>query len=387
MKRLGYLLADFPVLTETYPGNEIRSLERLGHEVRPVVINRHSAPCQPDDQALASRATHLASLPSGPRVLSWPARGAVGRAEAFIRSQRSVSPVTLFYEGARIAKQLRRDKVSHLHAHGNAMAAAQAIVAARLAEITVSFRICHGSPPDCAELAACLEHAEFAVASSIEEGNTIRAHHKGSRVIDIRPGVDEKQLKPYVTGAHNGRLLFAGSLREDRGVGDLLTALARLPAKERPHLEVVGDGPLRHGLPDMAAKAGLQPSDITCHGPKTATWLSEHGPGHLGLVAPARMPRAGRLGSRGLVVKEAMAMGLPVITTAITGLSEVVEPETGWLTPPQTPDALTQAIRQLTAQKPERRWNMARQARSRIEAHFTLGHSARSLSQAIEGLN
>lgn len=387
MKRIAYLLSEFPVLTETYPGNEIRALEQIGHEVRPVILNRLAAPCQPEDHVLASRATPLAGLPTGPRVLSWPARRAVGRAEAFIRSQRGMSPVMLFYEGARIAKQLRRDKVSHLHAHGGISAAAHAIVAARLAEITVSFQISHAAHPSCPDLAACLDHAEFAVACSGEEGNAVRAHHPGSRVIDIHPGVDEKRLRPYVTGAHNGRLLFAGSLREDRGLGDLLKALGSLPAKERPHLDVVGDGPLRDTLPEMVTKAGLRATDLTCHGPKSAIWLSEHGPGHLGLVAPARTPRAGRFSSRGLVVKEAMAMGLPVVTTAITGMREIVEPETGWLTPPETPDALVQAIRQLTAQKPERRWSMARLARSRVEAHFTLGHSVRQLSKAIEALN
>lgn len=387
MQRIAYLMSDFPALNETFPGNEIRALEQIGHEVRPVILNRLNVPCQPDDHVLANRATQLAALASGPRVLAWPGRSAISRAETFIRAQREASAVSLFYQGARIAKYLRREKISHVHANGGGLAAAHAIVAGRLAEITVSFRIGQMDLGQLHDPDPCLVHADFIVANSEEESSALRARHPNMQIVDILPGVDAARLKPYVTGAHNGRLLFAGSLREDRGLGDLFTALARLPVKERPHLDLVGDGPLRTSLSETAQKAGLRSVDFTWHGPKTTVWLSEHGPGHLGLVAPARAPGAGRASTRGLVVKEAMSMGLPVVTTAIAGMREIVSPESGWLVPPAAPDALMRALRSLIAQKPERRWVMARAARGRIEQGLTLRHSAEALSRKISSLN
>ena len=385
MKRLAYLLADFPVLSETFIGNEIRAMERHGHTVMPIIMTRRTGAAQPEDIDLADRSTLLSSLTSGPRALYGSGLGAVSRAERFIREQKMLPALSLFYQGARIARFLKQNKIDHLHAHFAGGAAAHAIVAARLAGIKVSF-VCHGhdvygEPED---LNAKLNHADFVVAVCRDLANDLSAMAPVAKIVEVPCGTNPSRFMPRDNSEHNGRLLFIGRLVEQKGIDDLLTALAALPISERPRLDIVGDGPIRESLKDTGLRIGLRVEDMAFLGPKSAAWFAEHGPGYFGLVAPFKVGPDGARDTGPLVVKEAMAMGLPVVSTAFMGVKETVTPETGWLVPPADPFALTGAIRSLLAQKPAERRAMAQAARTRVEMHFTLDRSAQLLSAAVK---
>jgi glycosyltransferase involved in cell wall biosynthesis len=82
-----------------------------------------------------------------------------------------------------------------------------------------------------------------------------------------------------------------------------------------------------------------------------------------------------RLEPFGLVLIEAMAMGRPVVSTAIDGPAEIVTPETGLLVPVDDPDALANAILDLAADAP-RRAAMGAAGRRRVEQHFSLDAQA-----------
>ena len=243
MKRLAYLLADFPVLSETFIGNEIRAMERHGHTVMPIIMTRRTGAAQPEDIDLADRSTLLSSLTSGPRALYGSGLGAVSRAERFIREQKMLPALSLFYQGARIARFLKQNKIDHLHAHFAGGAAAHAIVAARLAGIKVSF-VCHGhdvygEPED---LNAKLNHADFVVAVCRDLANDLSAMAPVAKIVEVPCGTNPSRFMPRDNSEHNGRLLFIGRLVEQKGIDDLLTALAALPISERPRLDIVGDG-------------------------------------------------------------------------------------------------------------------------------------------------
>ncbi len=81
-------------------------------------------------------------------------------------------------------------------------------------------------------------------------------------------------------------MLFIGRLVPQKGIDDLITALALLPAGERPALDIVGDGPIRESLERQAKAAGLDAVQFL--GPKPAQWLVENGARYLALVAPSR---------------------------------------------------------------------------------------------------
>lgn len=118
-------------------------------------------------------------------------------------------------------------------------------------------------------------------------------------------------------------ILYAGRLSEEKGVRDLATAASGLP------LEVVGDGPLRRLFPQ--ATGFLPPEAMGARYQRAAI-----------VVVPSR--REGY----GMVAREAMAHGRPVVATRVGGLPDaVVDGETGLLVPPGDPAALRSALESL----------------------------------------
>ena len=55
MKKIAYLTTQFPVLSETFVGNEIRAIQRLKHDVELVTFERSFGPAQEDDLLLLEK--------------------------------------------------------------------------------------------------------------------------------------------------------------------------------------------------------------------------------------------------------------------------------------------------------------------------------------------
>lgn len=86
------------------------------------------------------------------------------------------------------------------------------------------------------------------------------------------------------------------------------------------------------------------------------------------------------------VILEAMAMRLPVIATRVGGIPEmVIDGETGLLIPPNSPEALLEAIRQL-GKDPERRKRMGEAGRRRVERYFDSVRSYSTLVALIKSI-
>lgn len=117
--------------------------------------------------------------------------------------------------------------------------------------------------------------------------------------------------------------LYVGRLSEEKGVLELAEAARDLP------LVVVGDGPLRERLPPSASVVGFVP-------PSEVGWYLERA---AVVVCPSR--REGY----GIVARQALAYGRPVVASDVGGLPDVVrDGETGLLVPPRDPPALRAAL-------------------------------------------
>jgi glycosyltransferase involved in cell wall biosynthesis len=86
-----------------------------------------------------------------------------------------------------------------------------------------------------------------------------------------------------------------------------------------------------------------------------------------------------------IALLEAMASGLPVVATAVDGISEQVTPTTGVLVPPEDPRALAAAILALAADGP-RRERLGREARERVARLFPVERQAEGLDRAYREL-
>ncbi|MFH0822094.1 MAG: glycosyltransferase family 4 protein [Pseudomonadota bacterium] len=195
----------------------------------------------------------------------------------------------------------------------------------------------------------------------------------------IPNGVDTALFQPVSNPAPSGpcRLLFVGRLQYQKGVDVLLKAQAMLPSDLRCRLTLVGDGPARNDLERMVHTLGL--SDSTAFlGWKSRADLPAVYQACDVLVLPSRdegMPN---------VVLEAMASGLPVVATAISGNEELVETErTGLLVPKESVPELAGALARLSANVAFRR-DLGAAGRARAIQEYTWGNSAEAYLELIQ---
>jgi glycosyltransferase involved in cell wall biosynthesis len=159
-------------------------------------------------------------------------------------------------------------------------------------------------------------------------------------------------------------LLFVGRLRYYKGLDTLLQALTHVP---EARLTVVGEGPMREKWEALSQSLGLTDRVVFAGEVEDADLARWYHRAHL-FVLPANT----RAEAFGTVLLEAMAAGLPCITTEVgTGTSWVVQHGiTGLVVPPRNPEALAGAIRQLLTD-PDVRWRMGRRGQQRARQEFS----------------
>jgi glycosyltransferase involved in cell wall biosynthesis len=158
-------------------------------------------------------------------------------------------------------------------------------------------------------------------------------------------------------------VLFVGRLRYYKGLETLLHALKRLPDV---HAVIVGTGPMERPWRALTHDLGLSPR---------VHFLGDIPDAQLPLFYHAAdlfvLPASARAEAFGTVLLEAMAAGLPVITTDIGTGTRWVVGEAGWVVPPRDPEALATAIGEILGDPVTARARGV-QGRERVRAHFTL---------------
>jgi glycosyltransferase involved in cell wall biosynthesis len=160
-------------------------------------------------------------------------------------------------------------------------------------------------------------------------GNLVREHVYGLR----RNGsVPEPKI----------RIVSIGALVDGKRIRNGIDAIAALPAKLRHSIcyHVVGDGPERRALEAQARHLGL---DVVFHGSKC------HDDAMQILADADLLLHPSAYETFGIVLAEAMAVGLPVIATCCGGPESIVTSDTGVLVPIDDINALTSAIEAMIA--------------------------------------
>src|SRR6185436_3798725 len=166
------------------------------------------------------------------------------------------------------------------------------------------------------------------------------------------------------------RLLSIARLVEKKGVEYAIRAAARLRGVDF-HYDIVGDGPLRPGLEQLVRELDVA-DRVNLLGWKQQTevvQLLEQA--HL-LVAPSVTGRDGDQEGIPVAMMEAMAMGLPVLSTQHSGIPELVEDgRSGYLVPERDVDALAEGLKRLLT-APEQWAEMGEAGRRRVEADYDI---------------
>jgi colanic acid/amylovoran biosynthesis glycosyltransferase len=398
--RIAYLVGSYPAVSHTFIAREVDGLRARGVDVHTVSVRR-----TPPEQLLTDadrRAAEETSviLPPEPRELVGAhARTLLRRPGRYLSTLALAARLSpggaraglwqLFYfaEAILLWRLCRRSDIGHVHAHFASPGADVAHLYAHFARSagTVgagwSFTA-HGFDIDNSDqdvLAAKVRDADFVVCvSNYGRGRLMALVDEDAwpKLAVIHCGVDLAAFSPPGReGPADGRLsvLSVGRLVAVKGQGVLIEAIATL-ARDGADvtLTLVGDGPRRPALEDLARRHGVADrvrftgrvgqDDIRAHYSAADVFcLSSFAEG---------VP---------VVLMEAMASGIPVVATRINGIPELIEDgESGVLVAPGRADLLAAALRDMLGDG-SRRAALAAAGRERVAADFEVDACAGDL--------
>jgi colanic acid/amylovoran biosynthesis glycosyltransferase len=191
----------------------------------------------------------------------------------------------------------------------------------------------------------------------------IRVHHLGVDLNKFKPG--EKKERSYNT------VLLVGRLVEKKGIPLAIEAFARIKDKyPQTRLKIIGDGYLKDTIEALIKQHDLQ-DRTTLVGFHTPYTQVKEGMANADIfILPSHTSERGDKEGTPMVLMEAQAMSLPVISTFHGGIPEVViDGETGFLVQEKDIDALADRLDYLL-DHPELRLEMGRRGRAHIEKHY-----------------
>jgi colanic acid/amylovoran biosynthesis glycosyltransferase len=407
--RVAYITSRYPSISHTFISREVAAVRARGVEVTVFSLRR-----VPTSELLsdAQRAEHDAAIllipPAWLKVGLAHLAGVLAGPGAYARTlvdalrsspgglRRTLWQLFYFGEAVVVWRESRRRGVRHLHAHFGGATADVAMVAARFARAigdraAASWSFTMHGPTEFSDvthyrLAEKVADADAVVCiSDYTRSQLLRLvdDHGASRLTVIRCGVDPDAFappdRPAASGAEPLRLICVGRLVPEKGQRILLHAIERLAARGIDTVaEVVGDGPDAADLDRLARELEL---GSRVH--------------FLGAVAPAGVPE--RLAAADVFVlpslaegvpvalMEAMAIGLPVVSTSVMGIPELVTSgESGLLVRPGRADELADALGRL--RDPSVRAAMGAEGRRRIATEYSVDRSAAAVTALLTRL-
>jgi glycosyltransferase involved in cell wall biosynthesis len=194
----------------------------------------------------------------------------------------------------------------------------------------------------------------------------------------VHCGVDVSAYSPRIHAGPGSHVLFVGRPGLRKGLPWLVEALARLCAERADlRITIVGDGPERPSVEALVRSAGIS-ERVTFTGYQSAAQIAEWLTTADVFVLPSLAEGVP------IVLMEAMAAAVPVVTTNVGGSSElVIDGVNGFLVPPVVPEALVHRIRQLL-DDPGLRARLGRAGRETVIRDFDLRQETARLRELFE---
>ncbi len=207
----------------------------------------------------------------------------------------------------------------------------------------------------------------------------LRPHWHKCRIVPL--GVDTERFTPAhqpEVNADNLTLLSVGRLRYYKGLDDLIRALPDLPFAQ---LRIVGSGPMQDEWKRLAAALSVAERVHFIGDVDDAALPDCYRQADVYVI-----PANSRAEAFGIAILEAMASGLPVISTEVGTATSWINQHgvTGLVVPPRAPAALAEAVR--TLRDPLLRRHMGEAARARVVAEFTESRMIERIEEVYRAL-
>lgn len=420
--RIGYVLKRFPTLSQTFILNEVLGLEQQGVPLEIFSLERPLE--EPRHGGLKKVHTPVTYLPED-GLSEWPiGEGRYGEGtfqerpfkEWFQGDRRKRIPELFAFPHVltKLTKQVRKVEeflvfaaqvkaipqamalaalaklkgVEHFHAHFGQEATTVAMLASRLTGIPYSFTahaydIYDDLRVDQELLKEKVRQARFVVTVCDHNRRvltTLCGQKVARKIIRIYNGIDIAQFRPDPSVARQpGLILAVGRLVVKKGFRDLVRACRFLQDNETSFkCLIVGEGEERDRLNQQIAALGLQ-DRVTLLGPQTQEHVLKLMREAAVLVLPCVVSPSGNQDGLPSVLIEALAVGLPAISTTLSGVPEIIEHgRTGLLIAPGDSMSLASAIEQVFG-NPALRERLARAGLRKVKGQFDIRNTVTAL--------
>lgn len=398
--KLGYILKAFPRVSETFILTELLGLERLGGGV--TIFSRYN-PAEDVPHAalndLKAEVIHLETLLKDrfwepfeihrrlARRFGEPHDRALETAIAY----RSRQELRYWMLAGSVAEKAADLGLDHLHAHFATGSASVARYASRITGIPFSFtahaKDIYLSTVDPRRLSDLLLEASSVITVSDANLAYLRSLAPEARVVRIYNGLDLDRF-PFLTAPPSSEpaiILSVARFVEKKGLSDLIAAVARLRSRGKAvRCRLVGTGPLEEALRSQVRDLGLDGQvefkGMASQEEVTSTYL----PQASSFVLPCVVASDGDRDGLPATLVEAMARGIPVISTTLPGIPEAIpDGEAGLLAEPGDVDGLADAIAR-TLENRDATIKRATTARKRVEELFDSRKNVESLLATLQ---
>jgi glycosyltransferase involved in cell wall biosynthesis len=354
MNNFAYLFERFPSFGQTFCYREVVELARQG--VTPPIFsvrNPKDELSQNWDARIVKRVNYLPEekellddvrQASKKRNLTPEIIAALdewGRRTDFLR----------LYQAVYVGLRLQEMGIGHVHAHFMGMAARTAFWIHKFFPITFSFTA-HANDifaPRNFEIGLdkLVDTARVIVTVSDYAKKFLqeRCPERADRIRRIYNGLNLAEFGHADFSSAPPLILAVGRLIVKKGFADLIRACGLIAERGKSfRCEIIGEGPLENELRGQIERLNLQKRVALC-GAKPLREVRQRLVAANVFVLPSVVDPEGGMDNLPTVIMEAMATGLPVVSTNIGGIPEmVVENETGFLMQPNDPSALANAM-------------------------------------------
>lgn len=398
-KKVAYLLKKFPRLSETFVLNEILGQERLGREIH--VFSRRAPDPEP-------RHPELARLRAPVEVLSfdtlepWMDLFGAGaenaalleRFSALVREMSSFQHArlpALFAEALVLVRRTRALGIEHVHVHFATDSALVAMLVHDLGgpsySLTAHAKDIYRTTVDPRLFSRIVARSSFTVTvcdANVRYLQSILSREAFAKVHRVYNGIDLELFQPPTTPRDPHHVLCVARLVEKKGFFVLLDALALLARRGCPfEATLVGDGEDRARIAARVAELGLA-GRVTLTGALDQAAVRALMARASVQCLPCIVGEDGNRDALPTTLLEAQGMGLPNVSTPVTGIPEILaQGRAGVLVPENDAPATAAALERLLGDAGLRE-KIARAGRTHAETHFDGKRSAQALSALIE---
>ncbi len=379
--RIGYVLEH---ITGGWLRYEIDALAELGAEITIYPVNPATYDVFLNEPRCERRTLAGDLVRAGAVWASHPAESIARFRELSAYAGKKIATAALS-----TARMVGRERPDILHAHFATAPAAAARVASRITGIPYGFSA-HAydlfkEPVDRPFMAKkCADAAFVRCISEYNRKHLIRtAGADESRLFVIHCGIDTGRFvadRPGPGGRPGEKTIMTmGNLVEQKGITYLIEALSDPAIKEKGYRTVIiGGGPLKEGLMEQARSLGVEAEFVGAVDNREVMQFYREADV---FVLPSVTCTDGHMDGIPVVLMEAMACGVPVISTRLSGIPELIEDgQSGILVPEKDARSLAEAIKRLLSDD-----DMARRfssvGRQKVVAVFVIRDVARQLME------